>query len=299
MYSPHGFDDYRELYPATPPLPAADRSLTEAFVAAWEAGPDAQFNGGIPATVLFVRGYLGNWMPGNLLVPIDELRARGIRAHLLPNRAGATIADNLPRLGAAADALAPEGPLIFAGHSKGGLEALALLDQRPDLAARTTLVLLSQTPRGPSAVLGSLLDRAHPTPTTRRAATEWIQRIGLHTIGAATGGRELVEPALSAHLARLGGRNRPYPVWQTASWSSHPTTWLDSFHERLGEIRPGAAHDGQFFLEDLVWPGIPNLLLPRLDHAQPAMGGHGFDHGRYWRVLLGMAADQGLVGRRP
>ena len=86
--------------------------------------------------------------------------------------------------------------------------------------------------------------------------------------------------------------HRDYPVWQTASWSSQPTTWLDSFHERLGEIRPGCAHDGQFFLEDLIWPGLPHVLLSHVDHAQPAMGGFGFDHVRYWKVVLTLFCEE-------
>lgn len=65
--------------------------------------------------------------------------------------------------------------------------------------------------------------------------------------------------------------------------------WLDSFHERLGEIRPGVAHDGQFYLDDLVWPGLPHVLLPHLDHAQPVMDGFGFDSRRYWLALVLLA----------
>ena len=76
---------------------------------------------------------------------------------------------------------------------------------------------------------------------------------------------------------------------ETASWSSQPTAWLDSFHERLGEIGPGRAHDGQFFLDDLIWPGLPHVLLPDVDHAQPAVGGHGFDPARYWLAVLSVA----------
>jgi hypothetical protein len=90
-----------------------------------------------------------------------------------------------------------------------------------------------------------------------------------------------------------GAEARRYRVLQTASWSATPTTWLDSFHQRLGEIAPGVAHDGQFFLHELVWPALPNVLLPRVDHAQPAMGGHGFDHARYWAAMISLILGTG------
>jgi hypothetical protein len=148
-------------------------------------------------------------------------------------------------------------------------------------------VVLSQTPRGPSAVLESLLLRTHQDSVGRRRwAEEWTQRLGLHAVGAARGGRQLTSGPLAELVATVDEFAPEFPVWQTASWSSQPTTWLDSFHERLGEIRPGAAHDGQFFLEDLIWPGLPHVLLPHIDHAQPAMGGFGFDHVRYWKLLI-------------
>ena len=101
-----------------------------------------------------------------------------------------------------------------------------------------------------------------------------------------SGGRELTSDLWPALVGRVDRIRWPFPVLQTASWSSQPTAWLDSFHERLGEIGPGRAHDGQFFLDDLIWPGLPHVLLPHVDHAQPAVGGHGFDPARYWLAVL-------------
>jgi len=75
-----------------------------------------------------------------------------------------------------------------------------------------------------------------------------------------------------------------------ASWSSAPTAWLDAQHTRMHEIRPRCAHDGLFFLEDLVWPTAEQILLPRIDHSQPTVGGGGFDHARFWLALSSLAA---------
>ena len=57
---------------------------------------------------------------------------------------------------------------------------------------------------------------------------------------------------------------------------------------RLKQIRPGAAHDGQFFVEDQIWPGASRVLLPEVDHAQTVMGNAGFDSARLWGTLLEM-----------
>lgn len=242
--------------------------------------------GGRELGVVLVRGYLGNYMRGNFVAARDALRAAGVDARIAKNRAGAIVAENAARI--ARDL--PPGELVWCGHSKGGLEALSALAD-PRLAARTRAVLLSQTPRGGSAVLESLLLGQHrdSLPRRRRLA-EATQRLGLRLLNARAGGLQLTSAQLTNVLADVDRIARPFAMWQTASWSSRPTVWLDSFHERLGEVRPGAAHDGQFYLEDLIWAGVPHVLLPHLDHAQPVMDGFGFDSARYWLALVVMAS---------
>lgn len=287
MWTPGDFDEFRERWPRTPDFERPDLGTTDRFEALWgegEAALDARLATAVGgARVVFVRGFLGNLMPGNLVAPVEALRALGIDAVLAPTHTTDTIGANADRLRAA---VGGDAPLLLVGHSKGGLECLTLADRNPEVAARVRGVILSQTPRGPSAVLESLLDRSHEESLgTKRWIEEWSQRLGLYAVRAQRGGRELTS-GLSAVIAGIDAIDRDYPVWQTASWSSRPTTWLDSFHERLGEIRPGCAHDGQFFVEDLIWPGLPHVLLAHVDHAQPAMGGFGFDHVRYWKVVL-------------
>jgi hypothetical protein len=290
MWTPGNFEAYRALYPQTPELELPELATTRRFVEAWgladNALDDAVQHALKGTRVVFVRGYLGNWMPGNLVGPMKALRALGIDATIASNAAGATVEANAVRL---RTQLAGDGPLLLCGHSKGGLECLVATED-PAVEARTVGVVLSQTPRGPSGVLESLLERTHEDSLSgpRRRLEELVQRAGLHAIGAATGGRQLTSGPLEALIARIDSRTRPFPVWQTASWSSQPTTWLDSFHGRLGEIRPGCAHDGQFYLEDLLWPGLPHVLLDHVDHAQPVMGGFGFDEARYWKGLIAL-----------
>jgi pimeloyl-ACP methyl ester carboxylesterase len=289
QWSPRGFDDYRARFPATAPLRCDDQ--TQGFVAAWECHADPADRRSalwsLPqrpkTTVIFARGYLGHYMPNNLMPARDALRRSGWRAVIADNDAGGPIAGNIERL-LIEIARAPEDHgVVLCGHSRGGLEALWAAERSP---RPVRAVILSQTPRGRSWVLESVLTRKHPRHWRRRFAEE-AQRLGLIALRARRGGLELaeierhVQPLLAPWSAR-----RPYPVVQTASWSSRPTTWLDSFHERLSELRPGVAHDGQFYLEDLLWPAWGHVLLPHLDHAQPAMDGFGFDSGRYWQTLL-------------
>lgn len=295
-WSPSGFLAYREHFPRTPRLdPLPDPSTTRAFADVFAAlgsiddaglrarcGPFAA-----TTTVVFVRGYLGGFMPGNLVGPCRAARRAGFDALVAPMKSGGTIEENVARLGALLDRRTTRSRLVFCGHSKGGLESLVLLRGRPDLAARCDGVLLSQTPRGPSRVLECLIESAHDATLTgplRRAAVA-VQRGGLRAMGGVPGGRELIGPRIFDVTAGLAAE-RPFPIMQTSSWSTRPTSWLDSFHERLGEIRPGVAHDGQFYLEDLLWPGLPHVLLPHVDHAQPVMGGFGFPHERYWSAML-------------
>lgn len=292
-WSPEGFDDYRALFPATPPLaPEPDRALTLRFCerwGRWSAADDDALRAAAPTvTVVLVKGFLGNWMPGNFHAPRRSLAALGFDVVLADTATGDTVEANAARLIAELSGRRSRERLVLCGHSKGGLEALWALADAPALADRCAGVLLAQTTRGPSRVLESLLLGRHQDSLVgaHRRVAESLQRWGLGLIGARPGGMQLTAERLAALVARVDAAPPPRRLIQMASWSTEPTTWLDSFHQRLGEVRPGCAHDGQFYLEDLIWPGAEHVLLPRLDHAQPAMGGQGFDPGRYWKVLL-------------
>lgn len=301
-WTPDGFERYRELYPRTPPLvPEPDRIWSVRFGAAWRdvvGSAEQTLRPRAPrTTVIFVRGYLGHYMPGNLAVPCAALRRLGFDAFIVRNRAGGRVAANVAALARQLRERPTRERLVFCGHSRGGLECLALLAGDRALARRCDGVGLSQTPHGPSYVMESVLLGRHrgPSFSLRRRAAEAVQRGLLACIGARGGGRELTSDVWPALIGAVDRIRWPFPVLQTASWSSRPTAWLDSFHQRLGEIGPGRAHDGQFFLDDLIWPELPHVLLPDVDHAQPAVGGCGFDPARYWLavlcVLLGMPAS--------
>jgi hypothetical protein len=300
-WRPEGFERYRELYPLTPALvPEPDRAWTARWSAVWHGGPPAAARvltaRAARTTVVFVRGYLGHYMPGNLLSAVAALRRLGFDACLGRNQAGGTVGGNVRALARQLSTRPLRERVVLCGHSRGGMECLTLLAEDRELAARCDGVALSQTAHGPSRVMESVLlgrHRAGPFRARRRLA-EGMHHATLVCLRAARGGYELTSDRWPALVAPVEHRDWPFPVLQTASWSSRPTAWLDSFHGRLGEIGPLRAHDGQFFLDDLIWPRWPHVLLPDVDHAQPAVGGHGFDPARYWLAVLAVLLDPSL-----
>ncbi len=309
-WTPDGFERYRELFPQTPPLElgsdqSPDDGWSVRFADAWRSGmadiESSLRSRAATTTVVFVRGYLGHYMPGNLVAPCAALRRIGFDAFIAGNRSGGTVTGNVAALAGQLAARSTRERLVFCGHSRGGIECLIVLANDASIATRCDGVVLSQTPHGPSFVIESVLQGRHRerSYTTRRRATEMAQHAALALIGATRGGHELTSDLWPTIVERVDRIRWPFPVLQTASWSSEPTTWLDSFHERLGEIGPGRAHDGQFFLNDLIWPGLPHVLLPQVDHAQPAVGGHGFDPARYWLTVLSLVLESRTTGTAP
>jgi len=291
------FTDYRRHFPNTPALELPSLRATEHFERAVAALADDEsetsraVDGALQgAEVVLVRGFLGNWMPGNFIRVRRELARRGASVWIARHSAGRTIDDNADALATRLQKSDRSRPLWLLGHSKGGMEALGAAN-RPGVSERVRAVLTAQTARGPSPVLESLLLRKHQDSLggARRRWAEAIQRLGLRLLGAHRGGLELTGDRILRAAAKADAVARAYPHVQAASWSIRPTTWLDSFHERLGEIAPGVAHDGQFYLADMLWPDTPNVLLGEVDHAQPAMGGFGFDPVIFWRGLVAVA----------
>jgi len=289
QWSPRGFSEYRKHYAATPALKVPAVDLSERFIALWEDPAALTVPMAADTTVLLLRGFLAAFMPGNLVRVCQALGALGFDARMAGTNTLDSVQKNSARIAEQLRRQPPRSRLILLGHSKGGHEALTFLLDHPAFAAKCAGVAMAQSTRGASLVLESMMLGRHreTLPTRWRRFNEGAQSVGLGLSNAKRGGRDLVEPGLAAVLARIDGARFSFPIVQTVSWSTIPTSWLDAFHERLGEIRPGCANDGQFYLEDLFWPDhVAHVLLPELDHAQPAMGGHGFDEVRFWIVQL-------------
>jgi hypothetical protein len=295
-WSPHGFDAYRALYPASPALrERAGADATEAFAAAWD-DPALRGRLGAPGVgYVFVRGIFGAWIPGHLREPLRAVRRAGADAIVVKSHPNGTIDANADAIARDIEARVPRThKLVFLCHSKGGLDALAMLLRAGGLRERTACVVLCQTPRGGCAVLESVVLRRHQASigSTRRLAQERLAHAAIALGGAREACIELTADAIGRLITAIDAARVSIPILSVASWSGEPTAWLDSQHARLSAIRPGAAHDGLFFTEDLIWPIGEQILLPSLDHSQPSVGGAGFDHGRFWLALAALAASR-------
>lgn len=297
-WNPEGFETFSHLFPQTPPISIDGHlDMSADFRHKWYLGSEAAASNiedlASETSIVFVRGYLGNYMPGNLVSPVRALRRLGYDSFILHNRAGVDVGTNVALLAKQLHERETRSRILLCGHSKGGMECLSLLSQHESVITRCVGVALSQTPSGPSRVIESVLQKKHRDTrySTYRHFSESVQSMMLTLLRARSGGLNLTSESWPELVERYAGIEWPFPVLQTASWSIRPTAWLDSFHARLGEISPGRAHDGQFYLDDLIWPGFAHVLLPEVDHAQPAMGGSGFDCSRYWLTVLSVLAD--------
>ncbi len=129
------------------------------------AAPQPGVQGGPPLTVVFCHGYCldqDSWhfqramLRGVVRAVYWDQRSHGRSARGRDQAEGrpATI-DQLGRdLKAVVDAAAPEGPLVLAGHSMGGMTVMAFTEQFPELVAeRVAGVFLAGTSAGKLAAV--------------------------------------------------------------------------------------------------------------------------------------------------
>lgn len=288
-WTPHGFDDWRRHFPATPfARPAGELDWTARFIACWER-PALQ----LPrdTVVVLVSGLYSEWLPRCHRDAARALRGAGYRVLRIPVRSSRGVMTQATHIGATLRAHLSDGQRFIAlTHSKGGIDTLAALAADPALCARCDGIALVQPPVGPALVVDEILgwasaEAASPTP---RTTVPWHDRIGrplLRSRWLADGTRDISsrrDPRVATMLANLPpGLHSVHAI----SWSIERSSRFDTFHARLDARRPGCAHDGQFYLEDQVLAGVPQICLPRLDHGQPVLGGLGFDSGRFWLAL--------------
>jgi len=292
-WNPRGFADFRQFYPATPSIVSGDPADASAeFIATFEASRSGNRQWGDDITFVFVRGLFGRWIPGHLAGPVRSLRESGASVLIARTHAAGTIETNARLIRTDVNRRVPDDQrLIFLCHSKGGLDLLAALRDSPGLRRRTAAVVLCQTPRGGCAVMERMLLRQHlECPVTRlQKASEHLAAGVIAAIGARSGCLEVTDERIVRVIPELDAIAATLPMLAVVSWSSRPSAWLDSQHGRLEAIRPLCAHDGLFWLENLVWPVGERVLLPHIDHSQPCVGGLRFPHERFWSALAGMA----------
>lgn len=111
-----------------------------------DSGPGSTDGGRADPTLLLVHGWSQDLRTWDRVV--DDLRAAGVTGRIVRHdHRGHGGSDAAPRgtatIGRAADDLAaliaervPDGPLVLAGHSMGGMTLMALAERHPDLVSR-------------------------------------------------------------------------------------------------------------------------------------------------------------------
>jgi hypothetical protein len=278
-WSPDGFDDWRTFYPATPfRAPQACHDLTPEFIQGWRRNTSRL---PVSTAIVLIAGLYSEWLPGCHRAARRTLQAAGYRVLTVPVRSARGVFDQGAHIAASLRARLPaSGDFVALTHSKGGIDTLAALTADQALRARCAGIALVQPPVGPSAIVDAILgERAGQGPKER------IARRVLNSRLAADGTRDISSQRDPRVVAMLGSIPHDLHLVHAVSWSVTAATRFDSHHARLNGIRPGCAHDGQFYLDDQVLPGHPQICLPHLDHGQPVIGGLGFDTGRFWLAL--------------
>jgi hypothetical protein len=277
-WSPEGFERFVEHYPATewraPPAPL-DR--TDDFINAWQANGGNSIESQIG--IVLTPGLFAEWLPTCFRAARRAFGANGHRVLQTRARTGFGIRAQAEALNEAVLRwLRADERFIWCAHSKGGLDALYALHNSATLQARCAAVVIVQPPVGRSWLVDKWL---HSPVTLREKAMGFALRRrqfrdGVRDISTSR------DAQISDWIVQIALR---VPVLHAVSWSTRATSWVDSYHKQLNALRPGHAHDGQFFLADQCLPSMPMVCLPALDHAQPVLGGLGFDAARLWRAL--------------
>jgi pimeloyl-ACP methyl ester carboxylesterase len=300
-WTPDGWNDYNEWYPNTPGLPESSSAGMHDFLNIWERlePNNLEAAGAIPGSgkILFVlvRGIFGNLMPGNFVPVLEHFRTQGLSVIRPRTHVVGTVAASAARLQEEVQPkLRDAERIVWLCQSRGGLDALWALSLYPELRERTAGVVLVQTPSAGSAIMQSVLTGCHAQSISswRTRVAEKMQKAIFTLPGFRDGCEELMSPGIDKCVATLQRFDFPFPVLAVATWSIEPTSWVDSYHRRLGEIRPGCAHDGQFYLPDQLWHVAEQLVLGRIDHAQSVMGGNGFDLVRFWAALAALLLER-------
>ncbi|MGF6114340.1 esterase/lipase family protein [Pseudomonas frederiksbergensis] len=283
-WMPEGFDDWPLHFPATPFVrPAAHLDWTGRFISCWDK-PTPSLP---PSTlVVLVAGLFSEWLPRCFQDCAQALRDAGYQVLRMPVRSSRGVMAQGRHISKVLTAELQHGQrFVLLAHSKGGLDALAALSQDKALSDACDGVALVQPPTGPSTVMDEVLGCAagqpgHSYPLDR------VRRVLAKTPWMAAGTRDissLRDPQIAQLLNQL-----PVDLNAThvVSWTAAPSSRFDTHHARLNAQRPGCAHDGQFYIENLRIEGMPQICLPHLDHGQPVLGGGGFDATRFWLTLL-------------
>ncbi len=288
-WTPEGFDDWQSFFPATgfvrPPAPL---DLTDRFISCWHQ-PEAR----LPKSTLIVliAGPYSEFMPRCFHGVPRALKSSGHEVLRVPVRSSRGVMAQGSHISKVLTTHLRQGQrFVVLAHSKGGLDALAALAQSNELQKACDGIALVQPPAGASTLVDELLDRTPGIGRTGLPAPHYrldrLRRTLVNTRWLAGATRDISsrrDRKITQLLDELPGNLNAVHV---VSWSASGHSFLDTHHTRLDRLRPRHAHDGQFYIERLCLPNVPQICLPHLDHGQPVLGGGGFDQVRFWMTLL-------------
>ncbi len=243
--------------------------------------------------IIIVRGFLSALMPGYMSKPIKYLRNLGLHVVMAPIRSGGSVLTNASLL---VNYLPCDQNYMLLCHSKGGLDLLSALKLFPGAPCFRCLkgIAFSQTTTGASAVMNELSGFIPlQSSTLCYRFKNKVMMTGIKSSFHGPAAYDLTTPGIEKNRQIYREANLSCPLVSVASWSIKPSSWVDSYHQRLNHFNPGVAHDGQFYLTDQLWAdkGV-QLVLGGIDHAQPGMGELGFDPGLFWEALLQMLINR-------
>lgn len=266
-------------YPKTPEIEGVDWALTD-FFHALDNHQTADLADAPLIHIVLVKGLMGDHMLNHFKDVKEHFLQQGYEVSVAPTSGTASIKDNAAAIALHLSQINKNIYLLC--HSKGGLDALTALENDQQIWPAIKGAILVQTPFDISPVLNSILTGAYPRGK-RTTLKEAVYKVSLHLLSAKKACYDLINPNIKPYLKNY---HFPFPVIQCVTWSVQPTSWVDSFHKRLSEIDKGVAHDGQFYVHKMLWPCFPNILVGGIDHAQPVVGGYGFQAGYFWEQCL-------------
>ncbi|WP_212800524.1 hypothetical protein [Pseudomonas sp. St316] len=283
-WTPEGFDDWSLHFPTTQwQRPAAHLDWTKPFISCWH---DPMPSLPRHTAVVLVGGLFSEWLPRCFQDCAKTLRRMGYPVLRMPVSSSRGVMAQGRHIGKVLTAELKQGQrFVMLAHSKGGLDALAALSQNSALSQACDGVALVQPPVGPSTVIDEVLN-CSTRPPARHYPLDRVRRVLAKTHWVADGTRDissLRDPQITHMLNHLPADLHCAHV---VSWACTPSSRFDTHHARLNTLRPGWAHDGQFYLDHQRLEGMPQICLPQLDHGQPVLGGGGFDATRFWLTLL-------------
>ncbi|MCI3945643.1 hypothetical protein K0038_02685 [Pseudomonas syringae] len=284
IWTPEGFDDWQRHFPDTVfRRPADGLDWTGLFLKGWQTA-----SLGLPkdTLVVLVAGLYSEFILYCNRACARSLKSEGyevLRMQVRSSRGVIAQGEHIAKV--LGTRLKPRQRFVVLAHSKGSLDTLAALSQHHGLLDACDGIALVQPPVGPSPIINDLLgcSAREAGPGYRMDA---FRQALVNSAPLAEGTRDISsrrDPRVAEMLSALPASLHCLHV---VSWSAVRRSRFDTHHQRLNALRPGHAHDGQFYMQDLSLPGVPQICLPDLDHGQPILGGAGFDPARFWRTLL-------------